>query len=132
MQEGKWITLKDGRHILLKPKPIVMNDTNVYVNNMLRGAIKPTNEKDELQNVFDQIEDEMIHQDKHSYDIKSNDTDEMMFFIDEVVKPIVNASNLDDNKKKEVIGYMIMDINDNKRWSIKTGVKTMKDWYKLK
>lgn len=43
MQEGKWITLKDGRHILLKPKEIKMNDTNVYVNNMLRGAIKPTN-----------------------------------------------------------------------------------------
>ena len=74
----------------------------------------------------------MEHQDLHTYDIKSNDTDEMMYFIDEAVTPIVNASNLSDAKKKEIIGYMKMDVYDNKRWSIKTGVKTIRDWYKIK
>lgn len=38
MQEGKWITLRDGRHILLKPKEFKMNDTNFYMNNMLRSS----------------------------------------------------------------------------------------------
>ena len=85
----------------------------------------------ELKRVLDEIKWEMENQDKHCYDIRSNDTDEMMFFIEEVVKPIVNASSLDENKKKQIIGYMIMDINDNKRWSIRTGVKTIRQWYKV-
>lgn len=86
----------------------------------------------ELERIFEQIEDEMKFQEKHNYDLTSNDTDEMLFFIDEVVKPIVDASNLDDNLKKEIIGYMKMDVYDNKKWSIKKGVKTIKDWYKIK
>lgn len=130
MNEGKWITLRDGRHILIKPKEIKMNDTNFYMNNAIRK--KKRSEQDELKDVLDKVQDEMEHQDLHTYDIKSNDTDEMMYFIDEAVAPIVNASNLSDTKKKEIIGFMKMDVYDNKRWSIKTGVKTIRDWYKVK
>lgn len=43
MEEGKWITLKDGRRILLKPKPIVLNDTNVYMNSKLRNKVSDIN-----------------------------------------------------------------------------------------
>lgn len=35
-EEGKWITLKDGRRILLKPKNTEMKDTNFYMNNKIR------------------------------------------------------------------------------------------------
>ena len=96
-------------------------------------VIEKLNESDnpELDKVLHEIKDEMENQDLHSYDIKSNETDEMMFFIDNVVRPIVNKSDLDDNLKDQIVGYMIMDINDNKKWSIKTGVKTIMDWYKV-
>jgi c-di-AMP phosphodiesterase-like protein len=106
--------------------------TNDYMNSKIKKTYTSTSEQDELQDVLDKVQDEMEHQDLHTYDIKSNDTDEMMYFIDEAVTPIVNASNLSDAKKKEIIGYMKMDVYDNKRWSIKTGVKTIRDWYKVK
>jgi uncharacterized protein YktA (UPF0223 family) len=37
MDEGKWITLKDGRRIFLKPKKIETSATNDYMNAKLRG-----------------------------------------------------------------------------------------------
>ena len=85
----------------------------------------------ELKRVLDEIKEEMENQDKHSYDLTSNETEEMMFFIEEAVKPIVMASTLDDNLKKQIVGYMIMDINDNAKWNIKKGVKTIRQWYKV-
>ncbi len=43
MNNGKWITLKDGRRILIKPKQVVIKDTNFYMNNTIRG--KNNNDK---------------------------------------------------------------------------------------
>ena len=83
----------------------------------------------ELVNVLDKILYEMENQDLHTYDITSNDTDEMLFFINEVVTPFVINSNLDGDLKKQIIGYMKMDVYDNKKWSIKLGVNTIRDWY---
>lgn len=86
----------------------------------------------ELDRVMHEIYDEMKNQDTGTYDITSNDENEMYKFIDKAVKPIVNASSLDDSLKKEIVGWMEVDIRDNKRWSIKTGVKAIMDWYKVK
>ncbi len=111
--------------------------TNEYMNDLIRNNTTKddddkTQQEKELKIVMDNILEEMENQELHNYDIKSNDTDEMMFFIDEAVTPIVNNSNLSEQKKKEIIGFMKMDVNDNKRWSIKTGVNTIRDWYKIK
>lgn len=131
----RWVTLP-GRG------PVKIKTTNEYMNNLIRSGAKYkldkkenkklSQEEQELRIVMDNILDEMKNQELHNYDIKSNDTDEMMFFIDEAVTPIVNNSNLSEQKKKEIIGFMKMDVNDNKRWSIKTGVNTIRDWYKIK
>ena len=86
----------------------------------------------ELIRVLHDIYDEMKYQETGTYDITSNDENEMYKFIDKVVKPIVNDSNLDDSLKKEIVGWMEVDIRDNKKWSIKTGVKAIMDWYKVK
>ena len=45
MQEGKGITLKDGRRILLKPKEIKLNDTNVLMNEKIRTLYPKSEEK---------------------------------------------------------------------------------------
>lgn len=133
MDNGRWITTKNGNRVFL---------TNEYMNNLIRSKTnykldrkenkEISQEEQELKIVMDNILDEMKNQELHNYDVKSNDTDEMMFFIDEAVTPIVNNSNLSEQKKREIIGFMKMDVNDNKRWSIKTGVNTIRDWYKIK
>lgn len=125
--DGVWRTI-GGRRVFIKTGQSLSNAMKDSGKFKLQ---KPRSEKEEMVDVFNKIEEEMLDQNLHSYDIKSNDTNEMLFFIDEVVKPIVNNSNLNEDKKREIIGYMIMDINDNKRWSIKTGVKTIKEWYKI-
>ena len=56
----------------------------------------------------------------------------MYKFIDNAVKPILAKSSLDENLKKEIAGWMEVDIMDNKIWSIKKGVKAIMDWYKVK
>lgn len=125
--DGVWRTI-GGRRVFIKTGQSLSNamkDSGKFKLQKLRS------EKEEMVDVFNKIEEEMLDQNLHTYDINSNDTNEMLFFIDTVVKPIVNNSNLNENKKREIIGYMIMDINDNKRWSIKTGVKTIKEWYKI-
>lgn len=38
MEEGKWITLKDGRRILLKPKQVNINEANKYMSDKIRSA----------------------------------------------------------------------------------------------
>lgn len=86
----------------------------------------------ELDRVLNDIKQEMHDQDTGTYDIRSNDENEMYRFIDKAVKPIVNASSLDDNLKKEIVGWMEADIRDNAKWSIRTGVKAIMDWYKVK
>lgn len=74
----------------------------------------------------------MNYQETGVYDITSNDENEMYKFIDNAVKPILAKSSLDENLKKEIAGWMEVDIMDNKIWSIKKGVKAIMDWYKVK
>ena len=120
-ENGRWVTIS-GRKVFIR--------TNEHpMNAFLRNKV---DQKEELKNVMDQIQEEMENQDLHTYDIKSNDTNEMIFFIEQAVTPIVNNSMLDDKKKQEIIGYMKMDVYDNKKWNIKQGVKTIRDWYKIK
>lgn len=133
-EEGIWRTV-GGRRIFIEDGEdlaTAMKKSGKFKKTEESEVSKPRSEEEELQDVMDKIKDEMELQDLHSYDIKSNDTDEMIFFIEEAVTPIVNNSNLSENKKKEIIGFMKMDVYDNKKWSIKSGVKTIRDWYKIK
>lgn len=102
-------------------------DFKSLINTNLKESNNP-----ELDRVLNEIKDEMKNQDTGTYDITSNDENEMYKFIDKAVKPIIEKSSLDDSLKKEIVGWMEADIRDNKRWSIKTGVKAIMDWYKVK
>ena len=124
---GVWRTV-GGRKVFIEDGEDL--ETAMKKSGKFKKAEK--SEEEELKDVMDKIKEEMEDQNLHSYDIKSNDTDEMIFFIEEAVMPIVNNSNLSENKKKEIIGFMKMDVYDNKKWSIKSGVKTIRDWYKIK
>lgn len=93
MSEGKWITLKDGRRILLKPKSIEMKDTNFYMNDAIR---KKTNKKDLTNDIKQKTIDYMKNNYRAFENVEFIDTslmDKMKEF-DRLERP--TTSNLDE------------------------------------
>ena len=74
MDEGKWITLKDGRRIFLKPKKIETNTTNDYMNAKLRSmaGVKVENNEEKAQEHTEATDEEINKMQQQSDEIYNN------------------------------------------------------------
>lgn len=152
MNEGKWITLRDGRHILLKPKEFKMNDTNFYMNNKIRGK-KQTGEETQDQikrDIIDIVNNGQVFEfsagpqmtlcsryEKGGYTWNNSSQDEPMWRFEEAIVPhlqeqfvvVDNGSTKNPRSSRfKKYGYEVVGEIKRTDKSTSEGIFTDKEW----